>query len=284
MSGGGPDWSGALLDWHVDPALALALAVTAGAYLAAAARARRWPRRRTASFLLGLALVGVALGSGLAAGDDTRLSFHMAEHLLIVTAAPPLLLLGAPVRLALLTLPPTQGAALSRALGGRLVRTLLHPFVAWLVFGVVLVGTHVPAFYEAALASGWLHGVEHALYFWSSVLLWQAVLAVAPSPHRPSPIARMLLVMATAPPMVLLGATLTGGTDAVYAPYADALGPAAALADQQTAGALMWLGGSLPMALALVVVGWVAVLREEAREVARERFAERRTAPGGGVG
>lgn len=260
----------ALLDWRGDPALAVALALAACAYLWAALRARRWSRWRTLSFLAGLAVLALALGTGLAAGDGRHLSLHMVEHLLIVVAAPPLLLLGAPLRLALLALPQRHAAATARALRSRPVRALFHPAGAWAVFTLVLVASHAPPLYEAALRSGPLHALQHSLYFWSALALWQSALAVPPVP-APSPIGRMLLLMAAAPAMILIGATLTGAADVVYGHYAAATGDARALADQRDSGTIMWLGGSLPMAAALVVVGWAAVRREEAQAVARER-------------
>jgi putative membrane protein len=225
----------------------------------------------------------VALGTGIHANDGERLTSHMAEHLLIVVAAPPLLLLGEPVRLALLTLPHDAARALARILSGRVVRTLTHPLVAWLMFSVVLVGSHAPVLYDAALRDTGLHALEHALYFWTAMALWQSVLAVAPVPGARSAVTRMLVLMAAAPPMVLLGATFTGLTHVAYSTYAHAMPHAAALVDQNTAGALMWVGGSLPMAVALVAIGWAAVEREEAHAVARERYAERGAAAGGSV-
>src|SRR5712672_1746512 len=55
------------------------------------------PAWRAASFLIGAFLIWVALGSPLAAFDEELLTVHMIQHLLLMTLAPPLILLGAPV-------------------------------------------------------------------------------------------------------------------------------------------------------------------------------------------
>jgi cytochrome c oxidase assembly factor CtaG len=92
-------------------------------YLTAAAvgrrrdrRARRWPVGRTACFLGGLAVLLVALDSGIGASADERLSAHMVEHMLIWLAVAPLLVSGAPMRLAFFALGPVGRRRLARAL------------------------------------------------------------------------------------------------------------------------------------------------------------------------
>src|SRR4051794_10468846 len=101
-----------LTGWRLDPVVAAGLVIVAGLYLAGVRRARRWSSRRTAAFLAGLAVMAIALQSGLADGGEQLLSVHMLQHLLVVLVAPPLLLLGAPVALALRSLPRPQRQAL----------------------------------------------------------------------------------------------------------------------------------------------------------------------------
>ena len=108
--------------WGIDAVAAL----FAGLYAWAAWRVRgRWPRRRTASFLAGLAVVLVALQSGVASYDERLLSVHMVQHMLLLLLAPLLLLEGRPILLALRTLSPAHRAVLARVLGR--ARTFSHP-------------------------------------------------------------------------------------------------------------------------------------------------------------
>ena len=97
---------GLLTGFPVDgPTVAVdaALAALAGLYLAGVRRLRRrarpWSPQTTAFFVAGLALVFVALGSGVARYDDVSFPVHMTQHVLLMMAAPPLLVLGRPVRL-----------------------------------------------------------------------------------------------------------------------------------------------------------------------------------------
>src|SRR5215472_18579425 len=60
---------------------------------------------RAGSFLLGLFLIWVAMASPIAAFDHQLLTVHMVQHLLLMTLAPPLIWLGAPVMPSLTGLP-----------------------------------------------------------------------------------------------------------------------------------------------------------------------------------
>lgn len=247
-------------------ATVLALLPIAGAYLVGVRAVRRWPALRTTSFLAGLGVLAVALGP-LDGPAAERLSAHMVQHMLLAFFAPPLVLAGAPLRLALGALPPGPRRRLRVALATRAVATLTAPAVALVVFSSVLVGSHVPVVYDAALASPPLHALEHALYFWSAMLLWIPALAVRPLPGAPSPLGRMLLLLFTMPAMAVVGVGLVLAHEVAYDTYA---AHGNALADQQTAGRIMWLGGTPLMAAVLLAVGWSALLQEERRARARD--------------
>jgi putative copper resistance protein D len=272
-----------LVDWQLDPLLALGLVAAAGAYGLGVVRARRWPARRTAAFLAGLALVAFALESGLHPRAEELLSAHMVQHLILVLAAPPLLLLGEPLVLALRTLPPGARRALARAVQGRAARLLAHPAIALALFAVVLVGSHAPSVYEATLRSEWLHGAEHAAYLWVSLALWVGVLGLTPMPRPPSPLIRVLVLLASMPPMALIGVGLMSSDRVVYPSYLDGARQwhVSALADQHLAAGIMWIGGSFALIGLTVAVAASALRREEARAVAREAYADRRATPGG---
>ena len=95
--------------WHPSGVPDLAAAAAAALYLGGIARIHmRWPLRRTAAFLAGLACILVATDSGIGAYDDQLLSVHMVQHMLLLLVAPLLLLAGRPVILALRALPATS--------------------------------------------------------------------------------------------------------------------------------------------------------------------------------
>ncbi|MFB3739665.1 MAG: cytochrome c oxidase assembly protein, partial [Candidatus Velamenicoccus archaeovorus] len=148
------------------------------------ARARRGhtavPAARVACFAGGLAAILVALVSPLDAWSDDLLSAHMVQHLLLTLVAPPLLLLGRPVTLALVTTAGRSRSAIARAGRSRPWHLVTSPAVGFVVFGVTLWASHFSGLYQAALTDGSLHALEHAAYLAAGLLYWWPVVARDP--------------------------------------------------------------------------------------------------------
>jgi cytochrome c oxidase assembly factor CtaG len=265
-------------DWSISPAALVGVLLAGGAYLAGARRAApRWPHRRTAAFLAGLAVLVLASQSGIDGWSERLLSVHMLQHLLIIAPAALLLVTGAPVTLALRALPRGGRDGLVRLLHARAVRVLAHPVTALSLFSVVVVATHVPSVYDAALRDPYVHALEHAVYLWTALLFWAPVVAADPLPHRLSPVGHVGYLLVAMIPMSAVGAALLSTDTVAYAPY---LGPArtlgiSALADQRSGATIMWLGGTLVLVAATLAAAWTALLREERRARAREAQADR---------
>jgi putative membrane protein len=269
--------------WRVEPLALVPLAATAAVYLAAARRARRWPAWRSASFTGGLVLLAAAQASGLHRTGEELLSVHMVEHLLLITVVPALLVLGAPVSLALRSLSGTPRRELARVVRSRAAAALTRPGPALVVFCAVLLATHAPPFYDAALRSPALHALEHALYLWAALLLWSAALASEPLPRAASALGRMLVLLLAMPPMALLGVVVASADHPLYSAYAASAGRfgTTALADQQAAGHVMWIGGTLALAATLLPAAWHGLQAEERRARLREAYADRHPRAGG---
>jgi cytochrome c oxidase assembly factor CtaG len=273
-------WTHWNVSWGVDVLGGLA----AFAYVTAAGRVRRgWPAWRTASFVLGVIVVLVALQSGLDTFDGELLSAHMVQHLLLIEVAPLLLLGGAPVLLALRTLPPARRPAAARRL--RTVMRALGPVTCLVAYSAVVLGTHVPAVANAAVRHPALHELEHAAYLAAGVLLWWPLLDGDPVASRRLPgLGRFVYVIAAMAPMELIGAYLNRhGTVVfdVYAAPARALGISPVI-DQQHAGAIMWAGSGMIMTIAGVWQALSAMIAAERRQQARERRLDARLAGGPG--
>jgi putative membrane protein len=221
-----------------------ALAPIAAIYLLAA-RGCGWPRRRAAAFLAGLALLGVAAGLG-----DDPLARHMAAHALMVCGAAPLLVLGAPVSLALRRLPRAEARELAALIAARPLRWLVNPLIAWALFVAVQLAFHVTPLFAAALDHPLLHALEHAAFLVSALAFWDCAIGTDPIPGRPSPPLRALMLLTAMPAMDASGV------------YLMAIGHGAA-------GAAMMVG-SMPLALAAGVVGWRWLDLEETRAKRRE--------------
>lgn len=261
--------------WHPVPSVTAYMAVAVAIYAWATIRARRpWPLRRAAAFALGLLAIAVALESGLDAFDDQMLSVHMVQHLLLFVLAPVLLLLGQPMRLALLALPRAGRRRLGRGLTG--ARRYAMPLVCLAVFWAVIFGTHIPAFYDATLRHPALHDAEHVLYLLAGLLLWWPVLGADPAPSRRlNGFLQVAYLLGAMVPMEVLGAYLSRATNLFYPAYG---GPGRALGispltDQADAGAIMWVCGGMLMVAVVLWSSMQAMVEEERRQQARERHA-----------
>jgi cytochrome c oxidase assembly factor CtaG len=243
--------------WSVPGWATMLLLLTAIVYLRgwrrlARLRPTRFPGWRLGCFLAGLAILWAAIASPLDALGSLLLSAHMVQHLLLMVAAPPLILLGAPI------LP------LLRGLPRRFVREALGPFLAWPVLerlggalthpvsGLVALtaamwGWHVPAAYELALRSPAWHDVEHACFVGTSLLFWWPVVVPWPSRRRWPASMTPLYLLAGSVANTALAAVLTFSDRVLYPTYEATSGlfGMSALSDQTLAGVLMWVPGSL---------------------------------------
>jgi putative membrane protein len=237
-------------------------------YAAGLRRARRGAGPAAIAWAAGLLVLGAAVSPWMERAADDRLSMHMVQHGLVSLVAAPLLVCGAPVRLALAATPRRTGRRLAALLGRPAVAALVHPLAAVTLFAAVLGAVHVPALYDLALRSGPVHAAVHAALLWSALLMWAGLIGADPLPHRPSATATVAALIAAMGAMGALGAALAAEQHVVYAPYAGRM--ADALGDQQLAGGIMWMGGMVVVLPALLVLAWRALIAEERRATVRE--------------
>jgi putative membrane protein len=268
-----------LSHWAVSWPLTVDGAVAAGLYLWGVRRAgglRAWSPWRVLAFTAGIGSILVALESGLDTEDTRLLSVHMEQHLVLLQIAPVLLLAGQPARLALRVLPPAGRRSLGRTL------VALRPYTGWatglVVYAVVILGTHVPAFYDATLTHPLLHDFEHALYLFAGLLFWWPVIGGDPAPRRRLN-GSLALVYVTAGmlPMTGIGVWLSSDPTLVYRAYAL---PArsfgiSAVVDQQHAGAIMWVAGGVIASIAGLWAALRTLVEEERRQRLRDLHAAR---------
>jgi putative membrane protein len=273
-----------LARWQLNPGLVLALALSGGVYLSGVRHASRsgarpagWPLIRTVAFLAGLAAVAVALESGLDGYAAQLLSIHMVGHLMLVLVAAPLLLAGAPITLALRSLPRESSRWLAGALNSPTVRGLSHPLVGLLVLGTAVLVTHLTPVFGWALAHPLIHEAEHVLYLVGGLLFWAVLIAPGPPVRRLSGLGQFLYLSVGMPLMSVVGIVLEADPAVRYHQY---LAPArhlgiSALADQRLAGVLMLMADAVAMGVIGVSAVWRAMLAEERRAVAQEAYSGR---------
>lgn len=281
-----PTLASLVLEWHVDPLIAGAILLSAGAWLLLVRRIRRLHRGhpvallRSAAFLGGLAVIALALMSGIERYDTTLFSVHMVQHLLLMLVAAPLLVLSAPVtQLLRAASPGVRTRWLLPVLHSDAVAALGHPIVAWLTFTLVAWGSHFTSLFDLALEDSGIHQVEHIAYLASALLFWWPVVAADPARRRLPHPARALYLLVQLPVNSFLGMAILFADAPLYPHYATLGSPygITALADQQLAGGLMWLAGDFVFigAILAIVAAW---MRHEERDApaAERRAAARR--------
>ncbi|HEY3772876.1 MAG TPA: cytochrome c oxidase assembly protein [Solirubrobacteraceae bacterium] len=263
-------------DWQTAPAPDLAAALSILIYVLGARRVRGgWPIARTASFAAGLAVMLIAVQSGYDTYDDQLLSAHMLQHLLLLELAPLLLLGGRPVMLALRAAPARRRAGLSRALTR--LGWVTHPLTCLAVFFVVVGVAHLPTFYDATLNHPLVHDGEHAAFLVAGLLMWWPVLDGDPARRRRlGGLVRLSYVMVAMLPMTLIGAYLNRAPTVVYPAYIapDRVRGISAVSDQQHAGAIMWVIGSMVMIAVGIWQTMAALIAEERRHQRAERHLD----------
>jgi putative membrane protein len=254
-----------VLGWRLSPAVIVAVLAAAVWYVAARRRlrgARRCSTRgRATAFLAGLAVIVVALDSGLAAYDDSVFALHVVQHLLLGMVAPILLALGAPVTLAIQA---SRRPLQSRILGvvhSRPVAVLTHPLVTWVLFGGTMIGLYFTPLYDLSVRNPVLHDVVHVHFLVAGMLFFWPVVGLDPTRWRLPHGARLLYVFLAIPFHAIVGVTLLTGSTPLYAAHT--------LADQQAGAAIMWGAGDFVAlaAVAIVLSQWIAY---DKRDAARE--------------
>ena len=291
---GPPTSRSILFDWLPDPLFLGIAGIAVLVYLAGAVRLWRsggsWPWLRAASWAAGWAVVVFATSSGLAAYAPLQFSVHMAQHLALMSLAPILLVLGAPVTLALRALrrsdePGMRGPRewLRLALHSPAAKVLAHPVVALGLMIVSLFVMYFTSLYELALRSHLAHLTMLLHLLGVGYLFYWAVVGVDPTPHRTAPPIRMLVLFAGMGFHAFFGvALMQSGTPMAPEWYAalDLPWLGDPLQDQKTAGGIAWSFGEIPslvVAIALVAQ-W---LKQDEREARRfDRAADRAAATG----
>jgi len=282
--------------WGIDPLPFVLTVWVAGAYLVAVLvlrrRGDRWPPGRTLAFVgVGMGVFAVATSSGIGAYDTTLLSVHMVQHMLLSMLAPLALALGAPVTLALRTLPARPRRWLLAVLHSRLAKVLSFPPLTFGLFVLSPWALYFSGWYEATLRSAYVHDVTHLhLVLVGSLFFWP-LMGIDPVPGRVDYPFRVLTILMTLPFHAFLGVTIMGQTTLLGGDWYLALRSGSmgvwlppVLEDQHLAGGILWGAGDLVGVVFFLVLftQWVRSSRKEAvREDRRLDLLEARAARDG---
>ena len=235
-----------------------------------------------APFLGGLCALGAAMLSFIEVLQDLLFAVHMVQHILIRAIGPVLLLAADPYPILAWGLPRRARLALPALLGRRaglrrLLRRLFTPWVCWGLYVGLLWFWHMPAAYDAALRSEFLHILQHVSYFGTGLLFWGQVINVAPRLWgRHGYGFRIAYALAALAQNEVLGIRIALADRPLYSWYTTAprLWGLSVMDDQGLGGAVMWVAGGMMYALAGVALLARMMEQEEKRALEQEQVGE----------
>ena len=237
-------------------------------------RGDHWPPGRTVAFVLGgIGSIAAVTVTGIEAYDDTLLSVHMVQHMVLSMVGPIFLALGAPVTLALRTLRPHPRKVLLAVLHSRVIKVLTFPLVA---FGLFIANPFILYFtnvYRLTLEHEWLHELIHVHFIVTGCLFFWPLLGLDPLPNRwPYP-ARALLMVLSVPFHTVLGLTIMQSKTLVGGDWYPKLHLAWSNPwnDQVIAGGILWAGGEIVSVtmLGILILQWIKQSEREAKRIDR---------------
>jgi putative membrane protein len=237
--------------WEFPVSLTLILLLVASLYLRGwisvrAVSATPIPTWKATSFFLGLLLIWTAWGSPLAVYDHSLLTVHMIKHLLLMTFAPPLLLLGELIRMIWNVMPKLVrhilGHMSRQPLVQRVTRTATRPALCLIVSTLTLLVWHLPALFTLCVHSEIWHTVEQITFLGAGLLFWWPVIQPWPSTSTSSGWSMLLYLFLATLPCDILSGFLVFSDRVAYPVYLSAprMFGFSVLEDQQCAAALMW--------------------------------------------
>jgi putative copper resistance protein D len=287
-----PDFPRVLTTFVVEPLPVYLLLASAAAYIWAFRRVNRRRRGRhfsrwhAASFLSGIALVLLTVFGPLAAWDSTFLTVHMVQHFILITIAPPLLLAGAPLTIALIVMGrENRNRWIYPILESEAFHYFSHPMVGVALFALIPISWSLTPAFEAALDNDLLHYFGYALFLFGGIHYWWPIVSLNPTRwNLPYPV-RALYILALVPIHAFLGVLFYEPSQLLYPEMAETArtwGPSP-LSDQQFSGMFMMVFGEAIGIISLIWVlfQWATAEEREAQRIDARRDRERARAEQG---
>ena len=249
-------------------------------------RGDAWPVGRTLSWLTGMVVIAWATFGGLGVYSHVLFSAHMASHMLLSMVAPIFLILGAPMTLALRTLPGPRRtgevsprAMLQSILHSRLMTFFTHPLVGPLLFVGSLYGLYFSSAFETLMGNHWGHTIMELHFLAVGSLYYYVLIGIDPAPRQLPSIARFGMLIVTIPFHAFFAIAVMSSNTVFAGDYWRALERSYRtdlLADQYLGGGMAWAMGEIPLVLVMGALLW-QWFRSDAREAKRFDRSEDRT-------
>ncbi|MFE2990834.1 cytochrome c oxidase assembly protein [Streptomyces sp. NPDC059262] len=275
------------LEWSTDPFFLVGCLVALGLYgwgvVRLARRGDSWQVGRTLSFVVGVLTVMLVMCTKLNDYGMVMFSVHMVQHMVISMLSPILLLMGAPITLALRAMPVARRGAkgprelLLMFLHSRYMRIITHPAFTIPLFIASLYALYFTPIFDTLMGSkvGHIGMMVHFLAV-GLVFFWP-IMGVDPGPHRPGYVMRMLELFAGMPFHAFFGIALMMASGPMIGTYEHP--PASlgidALADQTAAGGIAWAFSEVPSVLVLLALLFQWKKSEDRQARRKDRAADR---------
>ncbi len=277
-----PTWSRIFFSYEPD-ALMIGLLITAIALyikgvLVLTRRGDSWPLGRTVAFACGVGAIDFATSGGLGLYAHFAFSYHMVAHMILGMIAPIGIVLGAPITLALRTLPQGRNKAesgvrgtLLAALHSKLAVFYTNPIVALAFFDGSLFALYFTDLFGSMMQSHAGHFFMNIHFILAGVLFFHVIIGIDPNPRRVPHLVRIVIVFAAMSIHAFFSVALMSSTTLIDKGYFASMQTpwlTDLLADQKLGGSIGWAMGEIPILLALVAtfISWV---KDDSREVKR---------------
>lgn len=254
------------LQFSADPFFLIGCVLAVALYGYAVVRLRRrgdaWPVNRIVFFVIGVLTIALMMCTKLNDYGMVMFSVHMVQHMVISMLSPILLLLGAPVTLALRALPVAARGhkgpreLLLMLLHSRYMKIITHPVFTIPLFIASLYGLYFTPLFDYLMGSTAGHLVMMLHFLGVGVVFFWPIMGIDPGPHRPGYLLRMLELFAGMPFHAFFGIALMMASQPMVEVYKN---PSAslgidALTDQNAAGGIAWAFSEIPSVLVLLAL------------------------------
>ncbi|WP_037915261.1 cytochrome c oxidase assembly protein [Actinacidiphila yeochonensis] len=246
-------------------------------------RGDAWPVGRTVAFAAGVVTIGLTMCTKLNTYGMAMFSVHMVQHMILSMLSPILLLLGAPVTLALRALPAAGRGRLGprellvKLLHSRYMRVITHPAFTIPLFIASLYGLYFTSIFDTLMRSEAGHIAMMVHFLLVGLVFFWPIMGVDPGPHRPGYVMRMLELFAGMPFHAFFGIALMMASSPMVSTFEH---PPASLgvdplSDQTSAGGIAWAFSEVPSVVVLIALLFQWYVTEKRHERRKDRAADR---------
>ena len=241
-------------------------------------RGDKWPVGRTIAFALGISVIDYATSGGLGVYAKFSFEYHMIAHMALGMIAPIGIVLGAPITLALRTLPQGRNqeergvrGTLIALLHSRPARIFTNPVIILAIFDGSLFVLYMTPLFGSMMQSHLGHLVMNLHFLLAGILFFHVIIGIDPNPRKVPHIVRIVILFAAMSIHAFFAIALISTSTVIAESYFSALQTPwnlDLLADQHAGGSIAWALGEIPILLALVAT-FIQWMRDDKRETKR---------------